>query len=177
MSEQRAVRRGFKHGLFGASFLLLAGAAFAGDMPRGNRGCDSEQHGPPGPPPMVPGFGPGFADDRPPPYLMDAALSDDQQDKMFSIMHTAAPEIRERSRAARKAREGLRELGQSAEFDSGKAAALAQALAAAESQLALLMARTDHDIYLVLTPEQRAHLAERARDRASHPHEGPPPPR
>src|SRR5277367_2256059 len=103
-------------------------------------------------------MGLGFGEDRRPPYLMDVALSDDQQDKVFAIMHAAAPEMRERAKAARKALEGLHDLGQSAEFDSAKAAALAQAQAAAQSQLALVMARTDHDIYLVLTQEQRAHL-------------------
>jgi periplasmic protein CpxP/Spy len=120
----------------------------------------------------------GFFDgDRPPPYLMGIKLTEEQEDKIFSIEHAAAPQFREHLKAARKAREALRDIGQSTAYDSNKAAALAQSEASAESQLALLHARTDHDIFLVLTAEQRAQLADRR-----HQHDGrsdaePPPPR
>jgi Spy/CpxP family protein refolding chaperone len=103
-------------------------------------------------------------------------LTEEQQDKVFAILHAAAPQLREHMKAARKAHDALRDLGRSAEFDSGKAALLAQSQAAAESQLALLHTRTEHDIYLVLTPEQRAHLADREHEHASHAQDGPAPP-
>jgi Spy/CpxP family protein refolding chaperone len=106
---------------------------------------------------------------------MDTALSEDQQDKVFAILHAAAPELREHMKAARKAREALGELSHSTAFDSGKAEALAQTQAEAESQVALLRARTDHDIYLVLTPDQRAHIADREHEHADRAHEGHPP--
>jgi Spy/CpxP family protein refolding chaperone len=129
---------------------------------------------------MGPGFG---AEDRPPPYLMGLHLSDDQDDKVFGILHAVAPEMRERSKAARKAREGLREMVRSAQYDAAKAASLAQTLGAADSQLELLRARTDHEIYLLLTPDQRTRIAEGPREDRPHGADGPahggdgPPPR
>lgn len=166
MDKMRSGRISTKRGLFGACCLLIAGIAYAGQAPREGYGCDQRQHAPPGPPPA---FG-GFGEDHPPPYLVDAGLSDEQQDKVFAILHAAAPELREREKAARKAHEALRELGLSAAFDSAKASAMAQAQAAADSQVALIRARADHDIYLTLTPEQRARLSEHG----SRPHDPPP---
>jgi protein CpxP len=152
---------------------LLCSSAFAQppEGPKESRGCGSEWRGPPRPPPMGPGFG---AEDRPPPYLMGLHLSEDQDDKVFGILHAAAPEMRERAKAARKARDALREMGQSAQYDAGKTASLAQALGAAENQLALLRARADHEIYLLLTPDQRTRIAEGAHDDRFHGPEGPP---
>jgi periplasmic protein CpxP/Spy len=164
-----------------AAILICAGtaamAAPADTPPRDGlkdpRGCMQDWHpGPPGPPGMP---GPmGFGEDRPPPYLTGIDLTEEQQDKVFAILHAAAPELREHMKAARKAHEALHDLGQSAAFDSGKAAALAQTEASAESQLALLRTHTDHEIFMVLTPEQRTHLAERRREHDSH--GGPPRP-
>jgi periplasmic protein CpxP/Spy len=110
----------------------------------------------------------GFGEDRPPPYLMGLHLTEEQEDKVFTIMHAAAPEFREHMKAAHKAHEALHDLGESAAFDNAKAAALAQAAATAESQLALLRARTDHEIFVLLTPEQRARIQERRREHESH---------
>lgn len=156
-----------------------AAVAGAGDAQKDSRACGPGWPAPPrplgpgfGPPP----FGPG-GEDRPPPYLRELHLSEDQDDKVFGILHAAAPEMRERGKAARKAREALHELGQSAQYDASKAAALAQALGAAEGQLALIRARTDREIFLLLTPEQRAHLAEGAHDGPEQGREGAPPPR
>ncbi len=148
---------------------VLWSSAF-GDAPNESRGCGPDGRGPPRPPLMGPEFG---AEDRPPPYLIGVRLSEDQEDKVFGILHAAAPEMREHSKAVRKAREALRELGQSAGYDAGKAASLAQALGSAEGQLALLRARTDREIFLLLTPEQRTRAAEGPRD-AEGPHEGQP---
>lgn len=118
---------------------------------------------------MPPGM---FAGDRPPPYLMELNLTEDQQDKVFAIMHASAPAIRDQFKAVRKAREALHDLGHAAQFDSGNAGALAQALGKAESQLALLQARNEHDIFAVLTDEQRKDLADH--EHGPHHHDGPP---
>ena len=145
-----------------ACFLCSSAFAAPPEAPKDSRGCGPEwRGGPPRPPPMGPGFG---AEDRPPPYIWGLHLSEDQDDKVFGILHGAAPEMRERSKAARKAREALREMGQSAAYDAAKAASLAQALGAAENQLALLRSRTDHEIFLLLTPDQRARVAEGPRE-------------
>jgi len=129
--------------------------------PVGPHGCGQDGSSPS----VGPFFGPqgplGLSDDRPPPYLMGLTLSEEQQDKIFAILHAAAPANRDHMKKARKAREALRDLAQSSAYTSEKAAALAQAESAAEAELSLLRARTDHDIFMVLTPEQRAHLSER----------------
>jgi periplasmic protein CpxP/Spy len=118
----------------------------------------------------------GFlGEDHPPPYLMGIKLTDEQEDKVFSILHAAAPEFREHVKAARKAREALHDLGQSSAYDANKAVVLAQSEASAESQLSLLHARTDHDIFLVLTQEQRAQIADKRRQHDDHGDRGAPP--
>jgi protein CpxP len=162
-----------RSGAAAAVACLFCASSFAQppEGPKESRACGSEWRGPPRPPPMGPGFG---AEDRPPPYLMGLHLSDDQDDKVFGILHAAAPEMRERSKAARKAREALRVMGQSAQFDAAKAASVAQALGAAENQLVLLRARTDHEIFVLLTPEQRTRVAEGPREDRLHDGEGPP---
>jgi len=101
---------------------------------------------------------------------MDLTLSEEQQDKIFTILHAAAPAIREHMKAARKARDGLRDLARSAAFTIDKATALAQTESAAEAQLSLQQARNDRDIFMVLTSEQRERLTERERDRHAPPH-------
>jgi len=90
-------------------------------------------------------------------------LTDDQQDKVFAIVHGAAPALREHEKAVRKAREALHQLVRSASFSDSSASALAQAQGAAESQLALLRTKMEHDVYAVLTPEQQSKIANRDR--------------
>jgi len=85
-------------------------------------------------------------------------LSEDQQDKLFEILHAAAPALREQARAAFKARESLRNLSQSSGYSEAAATAIARTAAEAETQLSMLRARIDHDIYSLLTPEQRDKL-------------------
>jgi Spy/CpxP family protein refolding chaperone len=149
--------------------------------------CRAEFRGPAGGPPDAPFMGPGPGrnhepppdsfDDRPPPYLMGLRLSDDQQDKIFAILHAAAPALRDQAKAARQAQEALRDAGRSTQFDVNAITALVQSQAAAMSRLTLLRLRSEHDVYLVLTPEQRSQLADRdrKRDHGSWGHEGLPP--
>ncbi len=141
--------------------------------PDGHTACDREMRGPQGGPMGAPPPG-MFAGDRPPPYLMELNLTEDQQDKVFTIMHASAPAIRDQFKAVRKAREALHDLGHAAQFDSGNAGSLAQALGKAESQLALLQARNEHDIFAVLTDEQRKDLVQRESEHGPRHHEGPP---
>ena len=82
-------------------------------------------------------------------------LSEEQHDKLFAIMHAQEPQRRDFEKAARKAREALRELVESDKFDEAKASALAQAEGKAVAALALLRARTDAQVQALLTPEQR----------------------
>jgi periplasmic protein CpxP/Spy len=176
--------------LLGAAILALPllVAAAAPDAGRPG-GCDAGFHGGPPHPPgpgMGPGMGmgpmgpgPGFGGDREanraPPFMMGLKLSDDQQDKIFNIMHAAAPQMREQSKFVRKAREALHDMTRSAQFSNDGAMTLAQAAGKAESQLAYLRTRMEHDLYVVLTPEQQAEVTKRHQEMEAHRGEGPPP--
>jgi periplasmic protein CpxP/Spy len=162
--------------------LLVSAAPPLPPYANGSGACDMGFHGEPPRPPMGPGFG-RFGDDheedRPPPFLMDAflmdvKLSEEQQDKVFAIMHAAAPALREQSKAAHKARDALHELSRSAQFNEGAAATLAQTQGTAESQLALLHTRLEHEVYSLLTPEQQTQVVNRRHEMESHRGEGPP---
>jgi protein CpxP len=178
--------------LLGSAILALplwVGAA-APDPARPG-GCDSGLHGGPPHPPgqgmgpgmgprgpgpgFGPGFGPGHDEDRPPPFLMGLKLSDDQQDKIFNIMHAAAPQLRDQSKSVRKARDALRDMTHAAQFSNDGAMTLAQAAGKAEGQLAYLRTRMEHDLYAVLTPEQQAEVAKRHQEMEAHRGEGPAP--
>jgi protein CpxP len=158
--------------------LLAIAAPPAVSDPHSARPCAAEFRGPPGPPgaPMEHGGGPWGGDQegaRPPRFLMGLALSDDQQDKIFAIVHAAAPALRDQSKATRKAREALHELSRSAQYNDGAATTLAQAQAKAESQLALLRTRMEHEVYAVLTSEQQGQVAEHQHQRDLHHGERP----
>jgi protein CpxP len=95
---------------------------------------------------------------------------------VFGILYAAAPAIREQAKALRKAREALGELTTTAQYQETRAKALAEASAKADSQLALLRARAERDIYLLLTPEQRVRMLDRRRERLARGAEGLPTP-
>jgi len=141
--------------------LLVSAAPPTPPGPKLPDACEAGFHGrplrPPGPP-----MGP--EEDRPPRFLMDLNLTDEQQDKVFAIMHAAAPALRDQSKAVRKARDALHELSQSSQFNEAAAAALAQTQGSAESRLALLRTHLEHQVYSILTADQRRQAAERRPD-------------
>lgn len=130
----------------------------------------------PGPGPEFHGLPPREPEwDLPPRYLADLALTEDQQDKIFGILYAAVPAVREQAKALRKAREALDELTTTVQYEQARVKGLADSLAKADSQLALLRARTEREIYLVLTPAQREKMSVRPRDKAFHGYDGLPP--
>jgi periplasmic protein CpxP/Spy len=132
--------------------------------------------GPPGPPPgpHFRGF-PGEGWGGPPPFLAGLHLSEEQQDKVFALVHAAAPALREQEKAARKAREALRDLNESPQYDEGRLKGLADTAAKADSQLMVLRARTERQVLALLTPEQLKQLHEHRHERGPRDHDGPPP--
>jgi len=164
--------------------ILLAGAVlanpligFAATPPAGSgdnghvapRGIDCHARRGPMPGPGFGGFPGGErAWDAPPPYLAGLTLTEEQQDKVFGILYAAAPAIREQAKVLRNAREALEELTTTAQYQEARAKALAEASAKADSQLALLRARTERDVYLLLTPEQRVQILDQRRERQAH---------
>lgn len=123
--------------------------------------------------PGGPGFGPGFgAELGPPPFLAGLQLTDEQQDKVFAIVYAAAPALREQAKALRKAHEALHDLNKSDQYDESRVKALADTAAKAESQMTVLRMRTEHEVFAVLTPEQKKQLEERRHEHeAGHDHE------
>jgi protein CpxP len=151
-----------------------AGTSDGGHGAPGGMDC----HAPRGPlagPQFGPFPGAERAWDVPPPLLAGLTLTEEQQDKVFGILHAAAPAIREQAKAHRKAREALEDLTTTVQYDEVRAGALADASAKADSQLALLRARTERDIYLLLTPQQRVQMLDRRRERQARAGPGTPP--
>jgi len=122
-----------------------APSAFAQSGPPLDRES-AEERGPHGP------RSPGRA---PHPLLDGVELSEAQQDRLFAIMHDAAPKRREYDKAQRKAMDSLRAAASGDKFDEAKAAAAAQALGQAIATEELLRARTDAQVMALLTPQQR----------------------
>ncbi len=141
----------------GLAAALHAPAALAQSAPPGgpDRGDSADgpgpEHGPRGP--RGPGRGPH-------PLLDGIELSEAQQDRLFAIMHDAAPKRREYDKAQRKAMDALRAAAQADKFDDAKAASAAQAFGAAVAAEELLRVRTDAQIMSLLTPQQRAQRQE-----------------
>jgi protein CpxP len=106
-----------------------------------------------GPPREGPPHGPGgfglFG------HLHRLHLSEAQQDKLFAIMHDAAPRQRSQAKAERKAHEAPRALGAAPQFDEARARAAARELGQAVADGALLRARLESQVLALLTPEQR----------------------
>jgi periplasmic protein CpxP/Spy len=92
--------------------------------------------------------------------LHGLSLSEAQHDQVFKIMHAQAPLMREKSKALRKAEDNLRRLATSADFSEASAKLQADALARAMSEVALLRIYTDHQVFELLSAEQRQQLAE-----------------
>ena len=144
--------RNIKRFLIAASVALaipLSAAAFP-EQPGGHPGCGSfAGHG-----------GPGMGGEMMPPPLRGLNLSEAQRDKIFEIMHSQAPAMREKAKAARKAESDLHALTAADDYSEAKARALADTAAKTMSEMRLARAKTERQVFEVLTPEQRKQLAE-----------------
>jgi periplasmic protein CpxP/Spy len=137
----------FRNLLAGCALALAATAALASppaDMPPG---------GPMPPPPMM---GPGR--EPMPPFLHGVTLTEEQRDKLFELMHAQAPSLHAREKELRRSHEALLKLSLRSEFDDVTAKSLADAGARAMAEIALARARLDHQVYSLLTAEQRKQL-------------------
>ena len=142
-------------------------------FPLDDRGLQGAGHGPqraghdvrPGMPDGDWGH-PGLAFGSPsPPWLRPVRLSEPQQDRVFAITHDAEPQLREQFKAARAAREALRQASLTAGSDTTLLRSLADAVGRADAELAVLTAQTDQKLLLVLSTEQQ----KLVRDCAPHP--------
>ncbi|MES2501577.1 MAG: Spy/CpxP family protein refolding chaperone [Pseudomonadota bacterium] len=87
-------------------------------------------------------------------------LTQDQQDKVFAIMHEQAPAKYAQHKQQRETMEALRTLAQADTFDEAKAQQLTDQLGKLEKEKALSRIKTEAKINAVLTPEQRQKARE-----------------
>ena len=95
-----------------------------------------------------------------PHYLRALNLTEAQRDKVFEVMHAQAPVMREKAKAHFAAEEGLRQLAATPDYSEAKARVLADGLGKSVAEMALARAKSDRQIFDILTPEQRKQLAE-----------------
>lgn len=88
-------------------------------------------------------------------------LTDAQRDKIFKLVYADMPAMRDQGKVLRDNHAQLRQLTLSDQYDEGKVKALTEQNAAAMAQMEQMRARTGHEIYQILTPEQHKTLDER----------------
>lgn len=146
----------YSFAVLGAAILLpmFAVAQPASDGEAAHCGMSMHSHGPHGIPDDR------FMDGPMPPFVHGLNLSENQRDGIFKIMYEQMPLVREKLKQARKSEEALRSLTMSNQYDEAKAKSLAQAAADDMATLSLLRAQSEHQIYALLTPEQRKQVEE-----------------
>ena len=95
-------------------------------------------------------------DAGPPAWLSQLDLSQAQADQVFQIFYTAAPLIRERLQAARRAHERLEDLAIAVSLDSDQGRSAFEAEAQALAEVAEIRLHAIAAVYQILTEEQRA---------------------
>jgi len=100
-------------------------------------------------------------------------LTESQRDQIFSIKHKQEALFYDQSKIVRKAHIDLRQLVTSDQYDDDKAKAIAEKLGKAIGNIKFLQVQTKHQIYALLTPEQRdlikAHKFNRTSENTKQP--------
>jgi len=98
-----------------------------------------------------------------PPYLKKLNLTGEQKGKIESLMKNEAQAMRDKGQAMHKSMMELRHISMSSEYDEAKVKTLAESSAKGMAEMVEQRARTDNQIYQLLTPEQRKQMeAQRA---------------
>lgn len=95
-----------------------------------------------------------------PPHLAALNLSDEQQDKIFQLMHAQMPKARQVDKSRHQFMEELHKLSIAVNYDEVKAEKVADQLTKIEKEAVLNRTITHHQVYQILTPEQRKQLDE-----------------
>ncbi|MCB1959547.1 MAG: Spy/CpxP family protein refolding chaperone [Rhodocyclaceae bacterium] len=93
-------------------------------------------------------------------------LSDAQRDRIFELKHALAPKLRDEMKAVHASRQSLREMMDKGEYDAAKVKQLTEEGAAAKARMAQLTLQNQHEVYQLLTPEQRTKMSELREQRA-----------
>lgn len=146
----------------GLALCLASALAFA-NPGEGPGGHGMHHHGPGCEPGGGPGMGGPMAGHLPS-FLHGVTLTDAQKDKIFEIHHALAPALRDKAKVVHKARSELRAMAEAGTFDEARVRALADTAARAEAELAVMHARSAHQVQQLLTAEQKKQIeAQRAR--------------
>ena len=95
-----------------------------------------------------------------PPYLAGLGLNEAQQNKIFYLLHTEAPVMRNHLKQQYKLRKDIDALITAPGFDERKARQLASELARVQADAIFLQAGTESRIRALLTPAQLSRLDE-----------------
>jgi Spy/CpxP family protein refolding chaperone len=136
------------------------------------------QDAPPGTPPAYKHISnPAMPDVAPPPHPMGMMmrppslahldLTDEQQDKVFQLIHGLSRTMYENEKIAHKTIQEIRQLAQSDHFDANKARSLAEAHGRALTDIAYLNTVIQAQTWAMLTPDQRRRLSSQL-DLLSH---------
>jgi protein CpxP len=132
--------------------LFAAGTAMSGEGER----CDSRHHG------KIGAHGDmhhGFHQ-----KLKELNLTSEQQARVKEIMDKQKPQREAHMKAMQESRQALREATRSDAYDSAKVREIANKQAALHANMTVLRTETMHQIYSLLTPEQKQKWdAKRAR--------------
>lgn len=101
----------------------------------------------------------------PPPMFAQLNLTEEQQDKVFELMHDKAPAIFENEKIARKTLLELQQLSKSERFDTARAKSLAEAHGKALAELAYLHTVMQAQLWAELSADQRKRVARRPEPR------------
>lgn len=88
-------------------------------------------------------------------------LSEEQQDKVFNIIHRQEPRKRESLKMLHKSIAALHDLVRSSNYSDANVQSFSRAIGQASADLALMHAQTERQIYEILTPEQRRQFDDR----------------
>jgi len=94
-----------------------------------------------------------------PPRIAQLDLTDEQQDKVFALMHDKAPALFENEKTVRKTMQELQQVAKSDRFDATKAKSLAEAHGKALAELAYLHTVIQAQVWVLLTEAQRKQLS------------------
>jgi len=135
-------------------FLLASLLAFSIPLAASAEPQFDEGAGHNGPPEKQSGhhFGHGGREFHFPPGL---ELSETQRDKIFSIKHAQEALFYEQGKIVRKAHVDLHKLAASDQYDDEKAKAITDKLGKALATITFLRVQERHQIFALLTPEQR----------------------
>jgi Spy/CpxP family protein refolding chaperone len=95
-----------------------------------------------------------------PPLPAQLDLTDEQQDKVFALMHDKAPVLFENEKTVRKTRQELQQISRTDRFDAAKARSLAEAHGKALAELTYLQTVIQAQVWAVLTEVQRKQLSK-----------------